>query len=153
METSLRIFENNRNVYLRFLESFSLEQLNKIPQGFSNNIIWNIGHIIVTQQILVYKLSSLPLMVSKEMEETYINGSFPTEKTRQDEVDELKKLLLSSVTKTKEDFKKPDFFQNFQQYTTKSTGFTINNALDALAFNNFHEGVHFGITLQIKKFI
>ena len=60
METSLRIFENNRNVYLRFLESFSLEQLNKIPQGFSNNIIWNIGHIEVTQQILIYKLSSLP---------------------------------------------------------------------------------------------
>ena len=153
METSLRIFENNRNVYLRFLESFSLEQLNKIPQGFSNNIIWNIGHIIVTQQILVYKLSSLPSMVSKEIEETYINGSFPTGKTKQDEVDKLKELLTSLVKKAKEDFINYALFENFQQYTTKSTGFTMNNALDALAFNNFHEGVHFGIMLQIRKFI
>ncbi|WP_309607464.1 DinB family protein [Flavobacterium sp.] len=153
METALRIFENNRNVYLRLLESFSLEQLNKIPKGFSNNIVWNIGHIVVTQQILVYKLSGLPLIVSKEMEETYVNGSFPTGKTSQNEVDELKVLLLSSVIKTKEDFGKPDFFINYQPYTTKSTGFTINDALDAIAFNNFHEGVHFGIMLQIKKFI
>ena len=87
------------------------------------------------------------------MIETYINGSFPSDKTTQDEVDELKKLLFSSVTKTKEDFKKPDLFENFQQYTAKTTGFTMNNVLDALAFNNFHEGVHFGIMLQIKKFI
>lgn len=153
METDLRIFENNRNFYSRFIESFSLEQLNKIPQGFSNNIVWNIGHIIVTQQILIYKLSNLPLAVSPEIKETYINGSFPTGKTTQDEVDELKKLLLSLVSNTKEDFMKLDYFANFQPYTTKSTGFTINNATEALAFNNFHEGVHFGIMLQIKKFI
>ena len=153
METDLRIFENNRNLYLRFFESFSLEQLNKIPPGFSNNIVWNVGHNIVTQQILIYKLSNLPLVVSQEMIETYKKGSFPTGKTTQDEVDELKKLLLSSVTKTKEDFKKPDLFENFQQYTAKTTGFTMNNVLDALAFNNFHEGVHFGIMLQIRKFI
>ena len=153
METSLRIFENNRNVYLRFLESYSLEQLNAVPKGLSNNIVWNIGHIIVTQQILVYKLSGLPLMISKEMEETYINGSFPTGKTSQSEVDMLKELLISSVKKTKEDFINQALFENYQPYTTKSTGFTITSALDALAFNNFHEGVHFGIMLQIKKFI
>lgn len=153
METTFRILENNRNVYLRFFESFSLEQLNKIPSGFSNNIVWNIGHIIVTQQILVYKLSNLPLVVSQEMQDTYINGSFPTGKTTQDEVDELKKLLISSVLKVKEDFTNPALFENYQKYTTKSTGFTITNAMDAMAFNNFHEGVHLGIMLQIKKFI
>ena len=53
------------------------------------------------------------------MIETYINGSFPSDKTTQDEVDELKKLLLSLVTKTKEDFKKPELFENFKQYTVK----------------------------------
>jgi DinB superfamily len=153
METALRILQNNRNVYLRLLESFTLEQLNTIPQGFSNNIVWNIGHIIVTQQILVYKLSGLPLYVSEAMEETYKNGSKPTCTATQKEVDELRDLLISVPTKTKEDFQKPDFFNNYQEFTTKSTGFTIDNAKTALEFNNFHEGVHFGIMLQIKKFI
>jgi DinB superfamily len=153
METTLSIFKNNRNVYLRLLESFTLEQLNKIPQGFSNNIIWNIAHIIVTQQILVYKLSGLTLLVSGEMEELYKNGSKPTCKTTQAEVDEIKNLLLATVAKTKSDFQTPNFFTNYNEFTTKSTGFTIDSAKTALEFNNFHEGVHFGIMLQIKKFI
>jgi hypothetical protein len=29
-------------------------------EGYSNNLIWNIAHIIVVQQMLVYKLSGLP---------------------------------------------------------------------------------------------
>jgi hypothetical protein len=32
-------------------------------------IIWNIGHIIVSQQLLVYKLSGLLMMVSDELVE------------------------------------------------------------------------------------
>ena len=153
METTLRILQNNRNVYLRLLESFTLEQLNKIPDGLSNNIIWNIAHIIVTQQILVYQLSGLPLQVSQEIEEMYKNGSKPTCKTTQDEVDEIKTLLLSTVEKTKMDFQTPGFFQNYNEFTTKSTGFTIDSAKTALEFNNFHEGVHFGIIMQIRKFL
>jgi len=42
------------------IEDFSLEELNKIPEGFNNNIIWNIAHVIATQQALVYGLSGLP---------------------------------------------------------------------------------------------
>jgi DinB superfamily len=153
MATALRILENNRGLYLRLLESFTLEQLNVIPEGFSNNIVWNIGHIIVTQQILVYKLSGLPLLVSQEMEETYKNGSIPTGLTSQSEVYVLKELLMLSVKKTKEDFGRQNFFDNYQEFTTKSTGFTIKSAMDAIEFNNFHEGIHLGIVLQIKKFI
>ena len=153
METTLRILQNNRNVYLRLLESFTLEQLNKIPDGLSNNIIWNIAHIMVTQQILVYKLSGLSLLISEEMEDLYKNGSKPTCSTTQAEVEVIKKLLLSTVEKTKTDFRTTNFFQNYNEFTTKSTGFTIDSALTALEFNNFHEGVHYGIMLQIKKFL
>ena len=153
METTLRILENNRKVYLQLLESFSLEQLNKIPTGFSNNIIWNIAHIAVTQQILVYKLSGLPMYVSQEMEDLYKNGSKPTGTTTQEEVNEIKSLLISIVEKTKSDFTKPNFFNNYNEFTTKSTGFTIDSAQTASEFNNFHEGVHYGMMLQIKKFL
>ena len=107
----------------------------------------------MTQQILVYKLSGLPLSVSEDMENSYKNGSQPTGITTQEEVDVLKKLLISLVQKTKSDFQNPNFFQNYNEFTTKSTGFTINSAKTALEFNNFHEGVHFGIMLQIKKFL
>ena len=67
MEQTLNVNTTSRNMISKILENHTLEQLNKIPEGFSNNLIWNAAHVIVTQQILVYKLSGLPVMVSEEM--------------------------------------------------------------------------------------
>jgi hypothetical protein len=53
MEATFKIWETSRKKYLELIENYSLEQLNKIPQGFSNNLVWNLGHIIVSQQGLV----------------------------------------------------------------------------------------------------
>ena len=71
-----------------------MEQLNKVPEGFSNNLIWNIGHIVVVQQMLVYKLSGLNMMISDEMVEKYKKGTRPEEPVGQTEIDEIKKLLF-----------------------------------------------------------
>lgn len=152
METTFRITTSVRNQFLNFIDNYTLEQLNSIPKGFSNNIIWNIGHCIATQQILVYKLSGLPMYVSDEFIETYRNGSVPTGKTNKEEVDYIKSILFSSHEKIQEDFTK-NIFSTFNEYTTKSTGFTMQNVKQALAFNNFHEGLHLGIIMQIRKFL
>ena len=50
MDATFKIWETNRKHYLKLIENYSLEQLNKIPEGFSNNLAWNLGHIIVAQQ-------------------------------------------------------------------------------------------------------
>ncbi|NJM78819.1 MAG: DinB family protein [Flavobacterium sp.] len=152
METTFRITANVRNQFLNFINNYTLEQLNTIPKGFSNNLIWNIGHCLAIQQALVYKLSGLPMNVSDEFIETYRNGSIPTCKTTQEEVDYIKSILYSSFEKIQEDFSKNSFI-NFNEFTTKSTGFTIQNVKQAIEFNNWHEGVHLGIMLQIRKFL
>ena len=54
MEATFKIWETSRKMYLKIVENYSLEHLNKIPEGFSNNLAWNLGHIIVSQQGLVY---------------------------------------------------------------------------------------------------
>ena len=53
MESAFKIWETNRKRHLNFLEDYTLEQLNKVPNGFNNNLVWNIGHIIVAQQSLI----------------------------------------------------------------------------------------------------
>ena len=67
----------NRKILEGFLNQFSLKELNKVPEGFNNNIIWNIAHVIVTQQLLVYSNSQLPMIVSDEMVAKYRKGTFP----------------------------------------------------------------------------
>jgi hypothetical protein len=128
-----------------------LEQLNKIPEGFSNNLVWNLGHIIVAQQGLVYRLSGLPINVSAEMNEQYRNGSKPTGTTTQAEVDELKALLFSLIEKTKADYTAGKFI-TYNEYTT-GTGFHLGNINDAMEFNNYHEALHMGFMMNIRKFI
>jgi hypothetical protein len=151
METSFNINQTSRMALLNFLENHSLEQLNAIPEGFSNNLIWNIGHSIVVQQILVYKLSDLSMMISDEMADKYKRGSKPQHSVSQKEVDEMKVLLFSTIEKTKKDFREK-LFQTYNEFTSLS-GFTMKSATDAIEFNNYHEALHLGIMMQIRKFI
>ncbi|WP_396165556.1 DinB family protein [Flavobacterium sp.] len=151
METSFNINQTSRTVLRNFLENHSLEQLNAIPEGFSNNLIWNIGHCIVVQQMLVYKLSDLPMMIYDEMADKYKRGSKPEHSVSQIEVNEMKALLFSTLEKTKKDFSEK-LFQNYNEFTSMS-GFTMKSATDAIEFNNYHEALHLGIMMQIRKFI
>lgn len=151
METTFEINKTSRNVLLTFLENYSLEQLNTIPEGFSNNLIWNIGHIIVVQQMLVYNLSGLPMMISDEMVSKYKKGTKPEHNVTHEEINEMKLLLFSTLEKTRKDFAE-NRFQNYNVFTTMS-GFTVKSASDAMVFNNYHEGIHTGIIMQIRKFI
>lgn len=152
MKSILEATLTSRKMLAPFLENYTLEQLNTIPSGFSNNMIWNIGHIIVSQQILVYRLSGLPLMVSDEMISKYKKDSRPEGPVTQAELDEIKSLLLKNIEQTIVDFDN-NLFVNFTPYTTSTGGHQLNNAEDAMAFNNFHEGIHLGIVMSIKKFV
>ena len=151
MEATFRIWETSRGLYKNFLDSYSLEQLNTIPAGMSNNLIWNMGHVIVSQQKLVYALSGLPMHIPDSLFEKYQNGSRPDGKASQTEVDEIKKLLSEMVEKTKADFE-VGIFKEFHPYQSK-TGFHLGTWKEAMEFNNYHEGIHLGIMMSIKKHI
>lgn len=151
MNWAFDISLKNRAILKTFLENLSLDELNKVPEGFNNNIVWNIAHTIVTQQLLVYRLSGIPTIVSDEMIETYRKGTKPERNVTQAEVDTIKSLLFSTIEKTKEDFEN-EVFQNYHEYTV-TTKSTLTNVLEAIEFNNFHEGLHLGYILALKRAI
>jgi len=151
MNWTFDICLKNRNILEGFLNQFSLEELNKIPDGFSNNLIWNIAHVVVTQQLLVYGNSQLPMLVSDEMVAKYRKGTKAERKVTQEEVNEVKALLLTTLKKTQDDYYN-GLFKNYTEYTV-STKSTLTNVEQALEFNNFHEGIHLGYILALKKSI
>lgn len=150
MEFTFDIAHKNRILYSEFIESFTLEQLNKIPEGFNNNIIWNIGHAIATQQLLVHRLSNTPTLVSDEFINTYRKGTKPERDIRQDEVDEIKVLLFSTIEKTKADYEN-GIFKEFKEYTLSTSKGVLKSVENAIEFNNYHEGLHLGYILAQKK--
>jgi hypothetical protein len=91
------------------------------------------------------------MMISDELVEKYRKGTKPEQDATQAEVDEIKFLLFKTIEKTKEDYTN-GIFQNYTEYPT-STGFVLTSAIGAMTFNSFHEGVHIGIMMNIRKFI
>ncbi|KOS07030.1 hypothetical protein AM493_14055 [Flavobacterium akiainvivens] len=151
MQTEFKLTRFSREVLARFFVNHSLEQLNKIPNGFKNNLIWNIGHVVVSQQVLVYKGSGVTPLISEELIARYARGSKPERDVTQAEADEIKSLMFSLVDKTEQDYNN-GLFTTYNARMSEM-GFSLQTVEDAIAFNNHHEGIHLGIMLQLKKFI
>ena len=151
MEHEFKITRVNRHLYNNFFEKYTLEQLNKVPAGFNNNIIWNIGHIVVSQQMLVYLASGNQPMISTDLIEHYKRGTRPERDVTQHEANEIKSLLFTTIDKSEADYKKG----LFTGYTERKTefGFVLSSIEDAIAFNNYHEAVHLGVIMGLRKFV
>lgn len=150
MDFTFEVFAKTRGFFKAYLEELSLAQLNAIPNGFNNNIIWNIGHSIVTEQILVYKLSGLKPNVSDVLIAKYKKGTKPDGKATQEEVDELKALAFSTIEHTEADFGSK-VFKTFNEYTLSTTGNTLTNVNQAIQFALIHEGMHAGYILALLR--
>ena len=49
------------------ISSLSPRQLNEIPPGFNNNIIWNLAYLIACQQGVCYFCGGLPLRIKRRI--------------------------------------------------------------------------------------
>ena len=149
MDWAFDITLKNREIMASFLDGFSLKELNEVPKGFNNNIFWNIAHLVVTQQLLTYNLSGLSMLIEDEFVNKYRKGSKVEIEVSQEEVNQLKELLFSTLERTQEDYKN-GLFKNYKEYTV-TTKSSLTNIEQAIEFNNFHEGIHLGYILAMKK--
>ena len=147
-----KIFETaifTRKTLLKIMESRNFENLIRIPAGFNNSIFWNIAHLLVTQQLLCYKLSGLDLMIDEDMVSRYGKGAVATAEVSNEDIEYVKNNLLKMTINLKEDYTKESFKQ-FKPYMT-STGIELLDIDDALKFSGFHDGIHLGIVLSLMK--
>ncbi|GAB3166395.1 DinB family protein [Telluribacter humicola] len=151
MEAVLKAWKTSRTIYLDFINNYTAEQLNKIPDGFNNTLIWNIGHVIVAQQSLIYRGSNLPMNISDSLVDLYKPGTKPTAPVSPTEINELKSLLTSLIEQTEEELKSGKFVTYNERMTV--TGFHLGSLKDALEFNNYHEGIHLGYMMSLRKFV
>ncbi len=148
------IFETaifNRKVLANLIDDLSYKQLTEIPENFNNSIFWNIAHILVTQQLLIYKLSGFPINIKKELIPKYTKGSKATSDITKKEIDYVKNNLITTIVETQKDYNNGKFKQ-YHSYDT-SVNIKLNNIDDALKFSAFHDGIHLGVILSIKKIV
>jgi len=148
--STIDIFVQDRKLIRGALAGLSEEAYFAVPAGFDNNIAWNLGHIIVSQQALHYTLSGLPTATTREDRAMFKTGSSPAGWEQNPDIERLL-ILLAETTEALPRDDEAAVFSGFQPYTT-STGVNLNSFAEALAFNNFHEGLHLGMILALKNF-
>lgn len=151
MQHLLEITLRHRRNLGAILENMPKQQLFEIPSGYRNNVWWNIAHTVVTQQLLVYKLSGLEVRIPEAFIAKYKKGTVPEGEPTQEEIKEITELLCETITWTQEDYESGRFIR-YKEYTT-SAGVTLKNVDDALAFNLFHEGLHLGAIFSLRKML
>jgi len=150
MKFSFTTLRTTRANILKDIENLSVEQLNAIPEGFNNNIVWNFVHLIATQQRLVYKLSGRPYVVAEDIIEGYKIGTKPEASVPKLQLNEYKQFLLTTVDQMEEDYEHGVFGNDFKTYTT-SYNITLTKLEDAINFNNVHEGLHYGVIRALVR--
>lgn len=148
MDFAFNVLNAARKSVVGLAKRFPIEILNTIPNGYSNHLAWNIGHLVATQQLLTYGLSGNPFTVEQWVIDRFRKGAAPT-KVSQSEMDYLLNQLITGTAELKKDYE-DGVFKSYNEYPT-SFGVTLSSIENAIEFNSVHDGIHLGIILAMRK--
>jgi hypothetical protein len=151
MTKTIEFIRTPRKLLIGLIEGLSTEQLNQVPAGFNNNIIWNMGHLIAAQEGVCYKRSGLELKTDEAFFQAYRPGTKPEGFVGSNEVERIKTLLLSTLNELQSDYD-TGVFKNYTSVVTRY-GMELTNVEDAINFLPFHEGLHIGCIVALKKLV
>ena len=153
MKQEIEIFKKGREYLLKeVLKGLALDQINEIPNGFTGNIGWHLGHLMTTHRGLVYQLGGHRSGLEKEIILRFARGSKPEQAMTQEEYDFIKKKLRDQIDEFEYDFDQGLFNTEYREFTTM-TGYTIHNMEEAIAFSNFHQATHLGYIMALKRLV
>ncbi len=151
MNKQIDRIKKTRLFLIDLIKDLSVDELNKIPGGFNNNIVWNLGHLIAAQQGVCYGRAMAQAVVDEKYISSYKPGTKPEHYIDDKEVQIIKDLLLSSLNKFETDYQN-NVFEAYVSWTTRY-GAELSNIDDALQFLMYHEGLHSGYIMALKRLI
>lgn len=148
---TIETIKKTRQFLLDSVKDLSVEQLNQIPQGFNNNIIWHLGHMVAAQQGVCYVRAGVAPVLDQPFIDTFKSGTKPERTISAAEVEQIKGLMFSTLDQLQEDYNN----KAFEGYTGWSPryGNTISNIEEAINFLPFHEGMHIGYIMAFKRLV
>jgi hypothetical protein len=154
MENSIiRQLYITRSITEDLLKNTPEHLLDIIPPGFHNNIRWNFGHIVYTQEKLVFALSGEELSLPPSFQENFAAGTKPSESgTGVPQIMEIATELTKQKDRIKE-YAVTRFNQTLPKPFTNQMGITFNTFNDALLFSFYHEAVHVQAIKDLTKVI
>ncbi|MEM1220229.1 MAG: DinB family protein [Bacteroidota bacterium] len=149
--TILAVTRATRSNFRRIMDGLSLEQMNTIPEGFNNNILWNAGHVVATSLLLSYGLSGLEVPLGAELIPGFRKGTRPDGLYSQKELSNILALMDTTLVRLEQDYQ-AGIFKQFRPYET-SYGVKLQTIEEGMNFNGVHEAMHLGNVLSMRKLV
>lgn len=153
MEEVFKFIIDSRKAFIKLIDNLSLEELNRVPEGFNNNIIWNFGHIVVSTPLLCYVRTGIWSDASSiQYVDAYKKGTKPTSVVSVEEINTLKELAISTIHQLEEDYKK-GLFTTIEPFETATFGVVIDNIEELLVTTIGHDNTHYGYAIAQQKLV
>ncbi|WP_018749877.1 DinB family protein [Paenibacillus sanguinis] len=135
-----------RSELLRMVEGLSQTQADTIPQGFNNNIRWNLGHVFLDQYLWIGVLTKEDLPIPSGFDKWFGFGTSPAHFTEATPpLSELIELLSKQPTLIQERYRE----RLEEEFAPTEMG--MHTIEQVLIRTIFHEGLHMGAIQALKR--
>jgi len=140
-----------RGYLMASVKDLSDEQLLRVPDGFNNNILWNVGHSITDNCTMLYPPTGHEFPLPERYLEWFEPGKSPADWTDTPPIGEILESGVTMRDKLVEDCVagKMEIYEPL----TLGDGAVLDNIAYAIAHCNIHEGIHLGVILALRKFV
>lgn len=135
----------------KMLDELSVEQMNKVPDGYKNNLVWNFAHVVASLQMLCYFRTGLPLRLEEDFVHTYKVGTKPEKVVDAAGYNKIKEYAAQGLQQLKADYEN-GYFKDFKPFVT-SLGWPVGSMEAAIQYVVMHHGLHYGYAMAIKKLV
>lgn len=133
------------------IEALSVDQLLAVPDGASNNILWNVGHIIVDGSDMIHMPAGLPMPWPDRFEPLFRAGSSPQDWPSPPDVAEVVAASRKWGTGVVKDYEEGRFAE-FDAAKVHS-GWPVHSIEETIAYQTIHEGIHLGAILTLRRLV
>ena len=141
-----------RQVTIKAAEGLSEQLLDSIPEGFNNNVRWNLGHIYLVQEKFAFHFSGEPTQIPDHFEALFAKGTKPADwDVEPPTIEALLELLAEQPKRIKQALQHRVDEPVKAPFTTGS-GLTLHTIGEFLNYTLYHEGMHYNTISLLKRF-
>ena len=133
-------------------KELSESQADLVPEGFNNNIRWNLGHVYLVQEKFAFGFTEEPMQLPEGFPELFGGKTKPSDwKEQPPSLPELITMLEDQTSRIKE-----KLCARLNEVVAKPlnmpSGLTLKTIGEFLTFSMYHEGMHVQTIKMLKRF-
>ena len=140
-----------RRSTLDYVSRIDGHRMEAVPTGLNNNIKWNLGHIYMSSEKIIFQLAGEQASIPEKFVSYFGMGTSPAswsdEPPTKEELIDLLEQQLIKVEKRME----PRIGESLQEVYRTSAGLRISSVAECISFCLYHEGMHFAAIKSIHQ--